>query len=594
MISRRILASALLAMWWSWPASATAQEFDMLIRNGRILDGSGNPDFQADIGIRGDRIVAIGRLPSASAARTIDAAGLFISPGFIDVHSHADGSLASDNVEARRAHNLIAQGITTVVGGADGRNARWPVAAEKAAYEKLGIGQNVVLMVGHGTVRQQVMGDDYEREATPDEVARMQAMVRQGMEEGAWGLGAGPEYRPGRFSAPEEIVALARVVADYNGFYFAHQRSEAALPMWQLASIVDGKPVDGLQALEETINIARETGIRVVASHIKTRGRASWGRSHGDVQLINEARAEGLQVYADQYPYNTGGGPREMMPSWAFAPSNYDRRGGQDDPRLRDSGFEASNFDEARRTGPRGSDRRLENLRRNLADPATRKLIEQDIEYLVKYWSGPLTHIIMAAPDPELIGKSLAEVARTRGENYVETVIHYTLAAAESRPGGRFTMRVSSMNELDVENYMRQDWTATSSDAGIDDPSRPSPAGMHPRLYGAFVRKIAEYVKDRGIITLPFAVRAGTGLPAQIIGLQDRGYVIEGFKADIVIFDFDSLQDRATAMQPNLYSEGIRYVIVNGQMSVDNGQLTGALPGVVIDRTAVTAERART
>lgn len=595
MLARRFEIATILCFSLLWVgAPAAAQDFDILIRDGRVLDGSGNPDFRGDIGIRGDRIVAIGRLDGSTAARTIDAQGLFVSPGFIDLHSHADRGLASDNREARAALNLVSQGITTVVVGADGRNAVWPVADEKAAYEALGIGQNVVLMVGHSTVRQKVMGDDYERLATADEIARMQELVRQGMEEGAWGLGAGLEYRPARFSSPDEVIALARVVADYDGFYVAHQRSEAALPMWQLASIVDGKPVDGLDALQETIEIARATGIRVVASHIKTRGRASWGRSHGDVQLIEEARAEGLQVYADQYPYNTGGGPREMVPAWAFAATGFDRRGGQDDPRLRDSSFEAANFDAARRDDAQRSARRIENLRRNLADPATRGLIEQDIDFMVRYWSGPSTHIIMAAHDPDLIGKSLEEVARARGEHYVQTVLHHTLAAAEATSGGRFTMRVSSMNERDVENYMRQAWTATSSDAGIDDPDRPNPPGMHPRLYGAFVRKIAEYVKDRGVITLPFAIRAGTALPAQIIGLPDRGQLREGFKADLVVFDYDSLRDRATVMEPNRYSDGIRYVITNGQFSVDEGRLTRALPGAVIDRGTVAPSRSRT
>jgi N-acyl-D-amino-acid deacylase len=588
MVARRItLAVCVLAAAPIWPSkTAFAQrvDFDVLIRNGRILDGTGNPYYTADVGIRDDQIVAIGKLSGRTATRTIDAAGLYVTPGFIDLHSHADEALASNNAEARKAHNLISQGITTVVGGADGRNAAWPVAAEKAAFERLGIGQNVVLMVGHSTVRQQVMGTDYEREATPQEVARMRALVRQGMEEGAWGLGAGPEYRPARFSAPSEIVELAREVANYDGFYFSHQRSEAALPMWALASISSGKPIDGTQALEETINIARETGIRVVASHIKTRGRASWGRSHGDVFLINEARERGLQVYADQYPYNTGGGPREMVPAWAFAAPGFDRSGGQDDPRLRDPSFEASNFDAARRADAAARGARHENLVRNLANPETRRLIEQDVEYLVKYWSGPDTHIIMAAPDPALIGKSLSEVARARNENFVQTVIHYTVQAGQA--GGRFTMRVSSMNELDVENYMRQEWTATSSDAGIDDAPGQGPPGMHPRLYGAFVRKIAHYVKDRGIITLPFAVRSSSGLPAQIVGLKDRGYLREGYKADVVIFDYQSLQDRATAMQPNLYSEGVKYVLVNGKVSVDNGRLTGVLPGVVIARSA--------
>ena len=564
-LRRAVLGTLVLACTLSPSTPLAGQDaaFDILIRNGRVLDGTGNPYFLADVGIQGDRIVAVGRLTGATAARTIEAAGLHVAPGFIDLHSHADQLLASDNVEARRAHNLITQGITTVVGGADGRKSAWPLSAERAAYERLGIGQNVVLMVGHNTVRREVMGDDYEREATPEEIARMQALVRQGMEEGAWGLGAGLEYRPARFSSPAEVVDLARVVADYNGFYIAHQRDEALFPMWYLPGVTDEPPMDGHGALTETVNIARETGIRVVASHIKTRGRASWGRSQGDVHTIARARAEGLRVYMDQYPYNTGGGPREMVPGWAFAPPGFDRRGGQDDPRLRDPGYELANFEGTVDQDVQGR-QRLENLRTNLANPETRRLIERDIDYLVKYWSGPETHIIVASPDSSHLGRSLAEVSRARDETPVETVLHYSLRASEETLGGRFTMRVSSMNESDVENYMRQEWTATSSDATIDDPNNPSRAGMHPRLYGAFARKIAEYVKDRRVISLPFAIRAGTSLPAQIIGLRDRGYVRAGQRADIVVFDYESLRDRATVMEPNRHSEGVEYVLVNG------------------------------
>ncbi len=567
-----VLVTTLVLAWGLFtpaPASSQTVDFDILILNGRVLDGTGNPFFQSDIGIRGDRIVAMGRLEGASAARTIDAEGLFVAPGFIDLHTHADRGLASDDIEARRAHNMISQGITTVVGAPDGRNALWPVSAERAVYERLGIGQNVVLMVGHSTVRWEVMGDDYEREATPEEIARMQALVRQGMEEGAWGLGAGVEYRPARFSSPEELVELARVVADYDGFYMAHQRNEAVTPLWYLPStVVDGPPMDGYGALRETINIAREAGIRVSGSHVKARGGGSWGRSYGDNHLIKEARAEGLQVYLDQYPYTFGGGPTQLLPNWAYAPPGFDRSGGEDDPRLRDPEVQAE---------------RSENLRKNLADPETRRLIERDVAYRVNYGGGPENYPIMAAPDPGLRGKTLAEVARARGETPVATAIHYTLQAEDA--GGRFTVRRHSMHEIDIENYMRQEWTATSSDGTIIDvPGIPGVSGSHPRNYGTFVRKIAVYVKDREVISLPFAIRAATGLPAQIIGLRDRGYVREGYKADVVVFDYASLRDRATMWEPNLNNEGIEYVLVNGQLSLENGRTTGALSGVVIGR----------
>ena len=284
------------------------QHFDILIRNGRVLDGAGNPDVRADVGIRADTIAAIGRLSGASAERTIDAAGLWVVPGFIDMHSHADTAMAGGSVERRQARNLLAQGITTVVFGADGRNSRWPIADEIAAFRDPGTGLNVVPMVGHGTVRGRVMGDDFRREARPDEVEAMKGLVRQGMEEGAWGLGSGLEYEPGRYSATEELIELARVVAEYDGFYYSHQRSQSRLPRWQLPSMVTGRPLDGIDGIEETIRIGRETGIRVVGSHIKSKGRSSWGRSYMDVMRIDLARREGHQVFLDQYPYETYNG----------------------------------------------------------------------------------------------------------------------------------------------------------------------------------------------------------------------------------------------------------------------------------------------
>lgn len=341
--------------------------------------------------------------------------------------------------------------------------------------------------------------------------------------------------------------------------------------MWQLPSIVDDWPIDGLQALEETINIARETGIRVVASHVKARGRASWGRSMHDIALADAAREEGLQVYFDQYPYETNGGsPQIMMPRWAFAPPGFDRSGGNDDPRLR---------------SPEVIGEHRANLRANLDDPATRKLIERDIVWLVNHQGGPERHIIVDHADSSLLGKTLAEVSEARGESYVDTIIHYALTGFEDVPGG-FWMRGHSMHEKDIDNYMRQEYTATSSDAGIMDvPGLEGVPGSHPRRYGAFVRKIARYVKDRNVVSLPFAIRSATGLPAQIVGLPDRGYIREGYKADIVVFDFDRIRDHATVMERDRYSEGIEYVLVNGEIAVDEGELTGALAGVIVRRT---------
>ncbi len=548
-----------------------AQHFDILIKNGQVLDGAGNPSVRADVGIRGERIAAIGQLDAATADRVIDARALFVVPGFIDMHSHADRALVSDNIEARKAHNLVAQGITTVVVGPDGRNPRWPVSEEIAAYRTPGTAMNVVPMVGHGTVRREVMGDDYERPATSEEIARMKELVRQGMEAGAWGLGAGLEYRPGRFSRTEEVIELAKVVREYDGFYYVHQRSQSPLPRWQTPSIVQGWRLTGTDGMKETIRIGREAGIRVVGSHIKAKGPSTWGHSSIDILLIDRARREGVEVYLDQYPYETyGGGPTGVIPPWAFAPPGTDWSGGIDDPKWRTPGL----FDDYR-----------QNLRRNLDDDETGRLLIQDIEYLLVDLQGGADRmvIVFSPKEPELVGRTLAAVAQERQRTAVQMLIDFAMSGSDSLRHG-VLFRPIAAHAFDVENYMRQEYTATSTDGGVSLRARP---GLHPRYYGSYPRKIAYYVKERGVITLPFAIRSSTGLPAQIIGLPDRGYIREGHKADLVIFDYERIRDRATILEPDRYPEGIEYVLVNGEFTVDGGELTGALPGKVLDRNAV-------
>ena len=552
---------------------AAAQDYDILIRNGRVIDGTGNDWFRADIAIDGDRIVRIGRLEGATARREVDATGMYITPGFIDLHSHADRAMTSEHLEARRAKSLNSQGLTTVVGGADGRNSSWPVTAEIASLQDQGHAMNFVPMVGHSSVRAQVMGNDYEREATPGEIARMQELVRQGMEAGAWGLGAGIEYRPARFSAPEEVVALASVVAPYDGFYVAHQRSEATMPLWQLPSNVDDWPVDGLQALEETINIARETGIRVVASHHKARGRSSFGRSGHDTLVVNAARDEGLEVYLDVYPYETfGGGARPMIPRWSLVDDAVDTSGGRDSPVYGTDGI----FDDARA-----------HLERRWGDPATRARISRDIAWIVDHNGGADRVVVVDYPDSSYVGKTLQELAAEMDVTFQEVVVHMALNGYPDVMGGAWT-RGYGINDIDVVNYYKQEYTATASDAAVSGvegvPEFESRPGAHPRHFGAFTRKIAHYVKELQAISLPFAVRSMTGLPARIVGLEDRGFLREGYKADLVLFDLDRLQDRATVLEPDLFSEGIDYVMVNGVFTVDGGEFTDELPGQVVIR----------
>ncbi|MDE2803786.1 MAG: amidohydrolase family protein [Gemmatimonadota bacterium] len=568
-----ILATALAVATAAGAAPLAAQDYDVIIRGGRVLDGTGNDWFTADIAISGDEIVRIGRLPDATAAREIDATGMYVSPGFIDLHSHSDQAMTSRYLEARRAKSLNSQGLTTVIGGPDGRNTAWPLSAEIEALRDQGHAMNFVPMVGHSTVRNAVMGNDYERPATGSEVARMRELVRQGMEAGAWGLGAGIEYRPARFSTPDEVIALASAVAPYDGFYVAHQRSEATMPLWQLPSNVDDWPVDGLQGLQETINIARETGIRVVASHHKARGRSSFGRSGHDTLVVNAARDEGLEVYLDVYPYETfGGGARPMIPRWSLVADGVDTSGGRDSPAYYAVGI----FNDAQA-----------HLARRWSDPETRARIARDIAWIVDHNGGENRVVVVDYPDSSFVGKTLTELAGEMGVTFQEVVVHMALNGYPDVIGGAWT-RGYGIHDVDVINYYRQEYTATASDAGVSGvtgvPQFASRPGAHPRHFGAFTRKIAHYVKDLQAISLPFAVRSMTGLPARIIGLADRGLLREGYKADIVIFDYERLRDRATVLEPDLYSEGVDYVMVNGVLTIDNGEFTDALPGEVVLR----------
>lgn len=560
----------LAALVTSGGLAAQDADVDLLIKNGRVLDGTGNPDFRADVAIRGDRIVAVGKLTGLTARRVIDATGLRVAPGFIDMHSHADRELASGNVEGRKARNLALQGITTVVVGADGRNVLWPIADEIAAYREPGTALNVVPMVGHGTVRSRVMGDDYERPATPAELEKMKALVREGMEQGAWGLGAGPEYRPGRFSTTEELVELAKVVADYDGFYYAHQRSQSPLPRWQWPSILQGWRLTATDGMKETIRIGRESGIRVVGSHIKAKGPSTWGQSSVDISLIEHARAEGVQVYLDQYPYETfGGGPEDVFPAWAFAPPGTDRSGGQDAPLWRTPGIFANH---------------KENLRRNLDDPKTGPILRSDLEHILDMHGGADRIVVVAFDeDPSLVGKTVGEIAKARGESVLRVLVDFAMTGTEDNPEGALFRPIAG-SSFDVENYMKQEFTATSTDAGISLVTRP---GQHPRYYGSYPRKIGYYARDKGVISLAFAIRSSTGLPAQIIGLPDRGYLRPGYKADVVIFDYQRIRDRATLLEPDRTPEGIDYVLSNGVFLVDGGKPTGALAGKVLDRNEV-------
>ncbi len=562
MIRRAFLAlTASLAL--AGPAAAQAgTHYDVLLAGGHVMDGTGNPWFQADVGIRDGRIVAVGRLAGATAERTIDAHGLVVAPGFIDMHSHADdgsariggATIRTDSLRRKAMPNIVAQGVTTVVVNQDGRSP-WPISGQRDLLREQGTGGNVMLMVGHGEVRRQVMGDDYQRPATDDEIRRMQALVRQGLEEGAVGLSAGLEYVPGRWSTTDEVAALAEELVPFDGVYISHERSEGADPMWYWPSQDDPGAPTLLDAVMETIEIGRHSGAKVVASHIKAKGAHYWGSSHAAIQLIESARAEGVRVWADQYPYPTSGtdGNTVLVPDWA----------------LRDPGDR------------RREDRRppAEVLREKLADPVTAAEVRQDITHEIRRRGGAGRVVVFEYPDTSLVGLSLAEVAERWELDPVETAIQLQLRGDPQRPGGG-RMRGFSMSEDDVEAYAARPWVATASDGGLAHPD--DGGSVHPRYYGTFPRKIAWYARDRGVLSVENAVRSMTSLPALLMGLRDRGLIREGFVADVTVFDLDELEDRATFFEPHQYPAGIRYVMVGGQFVVDEGELTWALPGQVI------------
>jgi N-acyl-D-amino-acid deacylase len=552
------LVAGLLAVVTAQPS----QRFDLLIRNGRVLDGTGNPWFPADVAVQNGRIVAIGKLPNAQAARVIDATGKFVSPGFIDIHSHADdgssprGGFRDPNPARRAAPNLVSQGITTVVVNQDGRSP-WPLTEQRGLLEKNGIGPNAMLLVGHGTVRRRVMGDDVRRPARPDEITRMRVLIKEALQQGAVGMSAGLEYDPGRWSTTDEVVELAKELPAFNGIYISHERSEGSDPLWYVPSQDGPTAPTLLDAVRETIEIGEKSGARVVASHLKAKGEHYWGSSAAAISLIQRARDRGVDVWADQYPYPTSGtdGSTVLIPAWATRPPG---------------------------AGPsQPPTSRADVLKRVLGDPPSAKLVRSDIAHEIRRRGGAENITVYEYTDKSLYGKSLSEIARLWKLDPVETAIKIQLEGLENRNGGA-RMRGFSMAEMDMENIAKQVWVATSTDGGIALPEDgPS---THARFYGSFTRKIRHYALDRGAISFEHAIRSSTALPARIMDLKDRGQLREGFAADIVIFDLATIRDKATFFEPHQHSEGIEYVFINGTAVIDAGKVTNATPGKVLIR----------
>jgi len=505
---------------------ARGETYDVLIRGGRVLDGTGTPWFYADVAINGDRIVAVGKLPEATAKQVVDARGLYVAPGFIDGHTHAGPALMRK--ELAGALPLLTQGITTAFVNHDGGGPA-DLADQRRLLEANRLGVNVAQLIGHNSVRTEVIGLE-DRAPDEAELARMAALVRRGMEAGAFGLSAGPFYTPGNFSKTEEHVALARVAAEFDGFYTSHVRDEGDYTIGVVA------------AVDEVIRVAREAKLPGIVTHIKTLGPRVWGLSGEIIKHIEAARAEGVELFADQYPYEasaTGLTPA-LVPAWA-------------------------------QEGGAGA------LKGRLANPETLGRIRTEmIENLARRAGAENIQIRTFKADTSIEGLRLDAVARKK-------LIAPVDAAIEIIRAGGASIVSFNMDERDLRAFMTQPWTMTCSDGELVGLGEGVP---HPRSYGPFPRKIRHYVLEEKVLTLEQAVHSMTGLPATVFRLRARGAIRPGAMADVLVFDLASVRDRATYTQPHQLSVGMKRVFINGRLSLVDERLTETLAGRVLRRGA--------
>ena len=495
-----------------------AADYDVLIRNARVVDGSGNPWFRADVAVKDGRIAAVGKLADATARRTIDAHERIVAPGFIDVHTHVEG-----NVERNpRGDNFLLDGVTTVITGNCG-SSQLNLAAWFDRLQKLGLGLNVASFVGHNSVRSEVMGAA-NRQATPEEIAKMQALVDRAMRDGAVGFSTGLEYVPGTYANTAEIVALARTAAARGGVYASHMRDEG---------------IHEIEAITEAAEVGKQAGMPVEISHLKIDRRRVWGASGKSLALIERYRAEGVDVVVDQYPYDrasTNLGIR--LPSWALADGK---------------------------------------IKERLADPATRSKIAGEMKQNLADMGEPdygFATVSRFASNTAYEGKTIPEISALKGraaglDGQIETIFDLMNAGGAS-------MIYKLMGDADIERIMRHPFTAVASDGGVQQAGAGNP---HPRSYGTNARVLGEYVRTRGVLTLEDAIRRMTSLPARTFRLRDRGLVREGMAADLVIFDPARVEDRATYAKPHQFSAGFDFVLVNGKVAVDQGKPTDARGG---------------
>jgi N-acyl-D-aspartate/D-glutamate deacylase len=519
---RHTVALAALALLSFGVSPAAAQEHTVLIRGGRVLDGTGNPWIRADVLLRGDRIEAMGDLSDVRADEVVDATGLYVAPGFIDAHTHAGDGLATPGLS--HARPLLVQGLTTIFANPDG-GGPVDLAEQRRDLLKDGLGVNVAQFISQGSVRGAVMGAD-DRDPTSAELERMKGLVRAGMDEGAWGMSSGTFYVPGFYSKPAEIETLANIVAEYGGGYQSHIRDESSYSVGLMA------------AVDEVIQVGRAAGIPAVLTHVKALGPDVWGYGQAIVRRVERAREEGVQVFADQYPYTASatGLDAALLPRWSQA-------GGRDSLLAR-------------------MDRPQDMAR----------IHEAMVENLARRGGADRIQFRRYRPDPSIEGKLLSDVAKERGEDPLETAVDLIRS-------GSVSIVSYNMDDGDVETLMAQPWTMTSSDGDLVPWQEGVP---HPRSYGAFPRKIRLYVVDKGTVTLESAVRSMTSLPAEVYGMPDRGLLRAGAAADVVVFDLARVRDTAEYTDPHRLAEGMVWVFVNGQAAIRNGTFEDVRAGRVL------------
>jgi N-acyl-D-amino-acid deacylase len=528
-------------------------EYDLAIVHAHILDGSGSPWYEGSVAIKDGRIAAIGRLGELTAKRTIDARGLVVAPGFIDLHSHSDFSLLADG----KAESKIRQGVTTeIIGEAEsagpvfgpalpqldkelsamGLKRNWSTLGEYfSVLQKHGMAVNIASYVGSGQIRLDVMGN-VNRAPTAAELDKMKSLVDQAMQDGAIGLSAGLIYPPNSFAKKDELIELAKVASRYGGIYTSHIRDEGD---------------HEAEALREAIEIGEKGGLPVHTLHFKMAGQQNWGKIGEMAALIQSARDRGIDVTADQYPYIAGMTGLEM----ALPPKYLEGTHQEVVIRLRDP-------------------RSREEIRKMIADgvPGWENHVQG-----TGGWHGVMVAAVQKPENKQYEGKRMDEVAKAMAKEPVDALCDL-LISEETFPYAIYF----AMNEQDVRTAMQQPWVGIGSDGVAVNPEMAFMGRPHPRFYGTFPRVLGRYVREEKVISLPDAVRKMTSLAAQITGLSDRGLLRPGMAADVTIFDPATVSDKATFEEPSQYAVGIPYVIVNGTVVIDQGKHTGALPGQVL------------